>query len=89
MNTPKLQYNSFHTELGNLADVIMHKPYYFAYSDTGIFANFIFGNEVFNRNMSLMAQNHMSTYAQQVLFLLFRSINLKFLEQEINIGLIY
>lgn len=64
LNTPKLQYNSFHTEIGNLADVILHKSFYFAYSDTGLFINFLFGNEVFNRHMSMVAQNHLSWYAQ-------------------------
>jgi processing peptidase subunit beta len=44
LNTPKLQYNSFHTDLGNYADIIMHKPFYFSYSDAGLFGNFFFGN---------------------------------------------
>eukprot|EP00919_Chromeraceae_sp_WS-2016_P057345 GHVR01135936.1.p1 GENE.GHVR01135936.1~~GHVR01135936.1.p1 ORF type:complete len:191 (+),score=0.25 GHVR01135936.1:1612-2184(+) len=44
LNTSHLQYNSFHTALGSFPDVIMHQPFYKAYSDTGIFGNFIFGN---------------------------------------------
>lgn len=60
LNTPKLQYNSFHTDLGNYPDIVMHKPYYFAYSDVGLFVNFFFGNEVWNRQMLLMGQNKMS-----------------------------
>jgi processing peptidase subunit beta len=66
LNTPKLQYNSFHTDLGNYADIIMHKPFYFAYSDTALFGNFFFGNEVWNRQMLLLGQNKMSEYAAYV-----------------------
>ena len=66
LNTPKLQYNSFHTDLGNYADIIMQKCFYFPYSDTGLFGNFIFGNEVFGRQMTLMSQNKLSEFAQHV-----------------------
>lgn len=48
LNASHLQYNSFHESLGNCPDIVAHRPLYFAYSDTGIFANFMFGNDVFN-----------------------------------------
>lgn len=66
LNTPHLQYNSFHNILGSFPDISVHQPFYIPYSDTGIFGNFIFGNEIFNREMLLMTQNMMSVYAQQI-----------------------
>ena len=44
LNSAHLQYNSFHTHLGEYPDIILQKPFYFAYSDTGIFGNLMFGN---------------------------------------------
>ncbi len=88
LNTPRLQYNSFHEYLGGFPDIILQKPFYIPYSDTGLFGNFIYGNSVFNPEMSLITQNKMSTYAQNVFFLLFRSIKPKFIELETNIGMI-
>ena len=67
LNSPHLQYNSFHTYLGNNPDLILHKPFYFAYSDVGLFGNFIYGNEMYSQEMSVITQNHMSVYAQHVL----------------------
>lgn len=69
LNTAKLQYNSFHTDLGDYPDIIMQKPFYFAYSDVGLYGNFLFGNEVWNRQMLLLSQNKMSEYAHNVHFL--------------------
>jgi len=66
LNSPHLQYNSFHTYLGNNPDLILHKPFYFAYSDTGLFGNFIYGNEMYAQEMSVITQNYMSVYAQHV-----------------------
>lgn len=66
LNSPHLQYNSFHTYLGNNPDLILHKPFYFAYSDTGLFGNFIYGNEMYSQEMSVITQNVMSVYAQYV-----------------------
>ena len=89
LNTAKLQYNSFHTDLANFPDIIIHKPYYFAYSDGGIFANFLFGNEVWNRQMLLLSQNKMSEYSQYVLSLQFRSNPLRSSEPGTCIGKIF
>jgi len=36
-----------HTELGNMPDITLHRCEYFAYSDCGIFGNYLYGNEVF------------------------------------------
>lgn len=66
LNTSHLQYNAFHNILGSFPDIIMHKPFYIPYSDAGIFGNFLFGNEVHNREMLLVSQNHMSCYAHQI-----------------------
>lgn len=66
LNSPHLQYNSFHTYLGNNPDLILHKPYYLPYSDTGLFVNFIHGNEMFNEEMMMITQNQMSTYASYI-----------------------
>ena len=52
--------------MGNHPDMIMQKPYYHAYSDTGLFGNFIYGNEMYTQEMSVITQNHMSIYAQYV-----------------------
>jgi len=49
LNSAHLQYNSFHTYLGNYPDMILHKPFYFAYSDTALFGNFIYGNEMYTQ----------------------------------------
>lgn len=84
LNSAHLQYNSFHTYLGNYPDMILHKPFYLPYSDTGLFGNFIYGNEMYTPEMSVVTQNQMSLYAQYVNNLLFRSTNLKSSEPEID-----
>ena len=66
LNSAHLQYNSFHTWLGNYPDMILHQPFYFAYSDTALFGNFIYGNEMYTPEMSTVPQNKLSTYAQTV-----------------------
>jgi hypothetical protein len=88
LNSPHLQYNSFHTYLGNNPDIILHKPFYFAYSDTGLFGNFIYGNEMYSQEMSVVTQNQMSIYAQYVSLYLLRLINLRYLEPETNTSMI-
>ena len=44
LNAAHLQYNTFHFAIGTYPDIIVHKPSYYAYSDTGLFVNFIYGN---------------------------------------------
>ena len=41
-----------HALLGNLPDVTRAESQYFSYSDSGIFGNYFFGNEVFTRQMN-------------------------------------
>jgi processing peptidase subunit beta len=41
-----------HSLLGNLPDVTRADSHYFAYSDSGLFGNYFFGNEVFTRQMN-------------------------------------
>jgi processing peptidase subunit beta len=52
LNDCHKQYNSMHALLGNLPDVTRADCHYFAYSDAGLFGNYFFGNEVFNRQMN-------------------------------------
>lgn len=77
LNSAHLQYNSFHTYLGNYPDMILHKPFYLPYSDTGLFGNFIYGNEMYTPEMSVVTQNQMSLYAQYVFLPQCRSTNPK------------
>lgn len=52
LNDVKKQYNSMHALLGDLPDVTRQDSLYFAYSDSGIWGNYLFGNEVFTRQMN-------------------------------------
>ncbi len=52
LNDVQKQYNSMHSLLGNLPDVTRADSYYFAYSDTGLFGNYFYGNEIFVRQMN-------------------------------------
>lgn len=52
LNDVKKQYNSMHSLLGDLPDVTMAQSHYFTYSDTAIFGNYFFGNEIFTRQMN-------------------------------------
>lgn len=52
LNEVKKQYNSMHALLGDLPDVTMAQSHYFTYSDSAIFGNYFFGNEVFTRQMN-------------------------------------
>lgn len=52
LNDVKKQYNSLHALLGDLPDVTKHESLYYAYSDSGIWGNYFYGNEVFTRNMN-------------------------------------
>lgn len=52
LNDVKKQYNSMHALLGDLVDVTVADSEYYAYSDSGLFGNYFFGNEVFTRQMN-------------------------------------
>jgi processing peptidase subunit beta len=52
LNDVHKQYNSMHALIGNLPDVTKANSHYMAYSDTGLFGNYFFGNEIFTRQMN-------------------------------------
>jgi len=52
LNDVRKQYNGMHMLLGNLPDVTIAESHYMAYSDSGLFGNYFFGNEVFTRQMN-------------------------------------
>ena len=52
LNDVKKQYNSMHALLGDLPDVTRQESLYYAYSDSGIWGNYLYGNEVFTRAMN-------------------------------------
>lgn len=52
LNDTKKQYNSMHSLLGDLVDVTMAESLFHSYSDSGLFGNYFFGNEVFTRSMN-------------------------------------
>lgn len=54
LNNVQKQYNSMHAMLGDLVDVTMQDCHYFPYSDSAIFGNYFFGNEVFTRQMNYL-----------------------------------
>ena len=52
LNDVQKQYNAMHTLLGDLVDVTRAECLYSPYSDCGIFGNWLFGNEIFTRQMN-------------------------------------
>jgi predicted Zn-dependent peptidase len=52
LNDVEKQYNSMQQLIGNLPDVTMQDSHYMPYSDSGIFGNYFFGNEIFVRQMN-------------------------------------
>lgn len=52
LNDVKKQYNSMHALLGDLPDVTRQESLYYAYSDSGMWGNYLYGNEVFTRAMN-------------------------------------
>jgi len=52
-----------HAMVGDLVDVTMADSEYYAYSDSGIFGNYFFGNEVFTRQMNYCGVCLPTTYA--------------------------
>lgn len=52
LNDMQKQYNAMHTVLGDLPDVTRAECLYSPYSDCGIFGNWLFGNEIFTRQMN-------------------------------------
>ena len=52
LNDTQKQYNAMHALLGELPDVTRAECLYSPYSDCGIFGNWLFGNEIFTRQMN-------------------------------------
>ena len=52
LNDMQKQYNAMHSVLGDLPDVTRAECLYSPYSDCGIFGNWLFGNEIFTRQMN-------------------------------------
>jgi processing peptidase subunit beta len=63
LNDVKKQYNSMHVLLGDLPDVTRQESLYYAYSDSGIWGNYFFGNEVFTRQMNYCGVCLPTTYS--------------------------
>lgn len=69
LNDMQKQYNATHTVLGDLPDVTRQACHYKAYSDCGIFGSYLFGNEIFVRQMNwcgLVAPIFYSEYIGEV-----------------------
>lgn len=68
LNDVGKQYNATHSLLGDLPDVTKQSSHYFAYSDCGIWGSYLFGNEVFVRQMNwvgLAAPIHYGEYVTE------------------------
>jgi hypothetical protein len=52
LNDAQKQYNAFHSLVSDLPDVTLANSHYFAGSDYGLWGNYLFGNEVFVRQMN-------------------------------------
>jgi processing peptidase subunit beta len=52
LNDVQKQYNTMQALIGNLPDVTMQDSHFLPYSDSGIFGNYFFGNEIFVRQMN-------------------------------------
>lgn len=63
LNATDRQYSTFHTHLGNLPDISIHKSFYFPMSDTGLFGSYLHGNEVHAPQMLFMSQLLTSDYS--------------------------
>lgn len=66
LNETQKQYNAMHTLLGDLPDVTHANSHYFAYSDQGLWGNWIFGNEVFVRQMNYCGVSVPTIYSHYV-----------------------
>ena len=69
LNDTAKQYNATHQLLGELVDVTRQRANYFAYSDCGLWGSYLFGNEIFVRQMNwvgLAAPTFYSDYVTEV-----------------------
>jgi len=49
-----------------MPDITLHKSEYYAYSDCGIFGNYLHGNEVFGTQMLFLSQFILTEYASYI-----------------------
>lgn len=89
LNSSQLQYNNMHSALGDYPDIIWQEPFYHAYSDVGLWGNFMIGNEMHNYQLLLLGQAVITELAARVYLYLFRLSKLKFIELELNSGMSY
>ncbi len=69
LNDTQKQYNATQAVLGELPDVTKQTCKYFAYSDCGLWGSYLFGNEVFVRQMNwvgLAAPTFYSSFVSEV-----------------------
>ena len=66
LNDVANQYNAMHGILGELPDVTRAECLYSPYSDCGIFGNWLFGNEIFTRQMNWAGVTVPTTYGGYV-----------------------
>jgi len=66
INDPQKQYNVIHTLLGEYPDVTRADCHYLAYSDCGLWGNYLYGNEVFTRGMNWTACHVPTVYGHYV-----------------------
>lgn len=66
INDPQKQYNVMHTLLAEYPDVTRADCHYFAYSDCGLWGNYLYGNEVFTRGMNWSATHVPTVYGHYV-----------------------
>ena len=89
LNDVGKQYNSTHALVGDLVDVTRQSCHYFAYSDCGLFGNYLFGNEVFVRQMNwvgLASPVHWGEYLTEVEIVRGRNNYWNNLMKEMNTG---
>jgi processing peptidase subunit beta len=63
LNLAERQYSQMHAHLGNLPDVTLQKCCYYPYKDTGLFGNYLIGNEVFTTHLTFLTPMVLSEYA--------------------------
>ena len=69
LNDTQKQYNATQSVLGELVDVTKQSCHYFAYSDCAIWGSYLFGNEIFVRQMNwvgMAAPTFYSDYVNEV-----------------------
>ena len=66
LNDMQKQYNAMHSVLGDLPDVTRAECLYSPYSDCGIFGNWLFGNEIFTRQMNWCGVAVPTFYAEHI-----------------------